>query len=156
MIEIKITDDIKHKAMQKAEEMGTLNNSIMKGAGNLAGFIGEFIVADIFNGEIVNTYDYDIVGEDGTTIEVKTKQTKVKPLPHYDCSIAAYNTKQKCHTYAFVRVNYNLTTAWFLGYLTKKEYFEKARFLRKGDIDPANNFTVRADCYNVSIKELTQ
>ena len=38
--------------------------------------------------------------------------------------------------------------------LTKEEYFNKATFLKKGDIDPSNNYTVKADCYNVPISEL--
>ena len=34
---------------------------------------------------------------------------------------------------------------------TKKEYFEKATFMQKGEIDPSNNYMVRADCYNLKI-----
>jgi hypothetical protein len=38
--------------------------------------------------------------------------------------------------------------------LPTTEYYEKARYLEKGQIDPSNNFTVKADCYNVAIADL--
>ena len=90
----------------------------------------------------------------GRKIDVKTKQTSVTPLPEYDCSIAKYNTTQNCDAYAFVRVKNNLTVGWYLGMLGKEEYFKKAIALKKGEIDPSNNYKVRADCFNVKIKEL--
>ena len=34
------------------------------------------------------------------------------------------------------------------------DYFEKAKKLTKGQIDPSNGFIVRADCYNVAISDL--
>ena len=43
---------------------------------------------------------------------------------------------------------------WYLGMLDKKEYFEKARFFKKGEIDTSNGYKVRADCHNVKIFEL--
>ena len=90
----------------------------------------------------------------GKKVDVKTKQTSVAPLPDYDCSVANFNTKQACDTYAFVRVKNDLTVGWYLGCMDKKEYFEKAVFMKKGDVDASNNYTVRADCYNLKIKQL--
>ena len=90
----------------------------------------------------------------GKKVDVKTKQTSVAPLPDYDCSVANFNTKQACDTYAFVRVKNDFTVGWYLGSMNKKEYLEKAIFMKKGDVDPSNNYTVRADCYNLKIKQL--
>ena len=154
MIEVLISDDIKQKAKKKAQELGNLNNSITKGDGNISGFIGEFIAAEIMNGNVHNTFDYDVVLKDGTKIDVKTKRTTVKPKDFYECSVAQYNTNQKCDGYAFVRVKNDLSVGWFLGYLSKDRYFKIAKRLKKGDIDPSNNFVVKADCYNVKISEL--
>lgn len=153
MIEVQITKDMLYEAQDKASELGILNHSILMGKGNFTGFLGEQVALKVLGGEWCNTYNYDII-LDGKRIDVKTKQTTVKPLPHYECSVAAYNTKQDCDEYAFVRVLKDYTVGWFLGSIPKKEYFEKARFLRKGDIDPSNDFTVRADCYNLSIDSL--
>ena len=102
-------------AKKLADELGELNNSITGGQGNLAGFVGEVVVAEIIEAEHNNTYDSDLTWFDNITIDVKTKRTTVAPKDYYECSIAAYNTKQKCDLYAFCRVNANLDTLWFLG-----------------------------------------
>ena len=153
MIQVEITDEMLLAAREKATEMGELNNSILKGQGSLAGFVGEQVVMKILGGKWENTYDYDI-NVDNVRIEVKTKQTTVQPLPHYECSVAAFNIKQNCDAYAFVRVLKDFSVGWFLGVMKKDEFFQKAKKLKKGEVDPSNNFTVRADCYNLRIDEL--
>lgn len=156
MIEVPINDSMLLAARDKAVEMGKLRNSITSGDGNLAGFVGEMIAQQVLGGEITNTYDYDIVLPDGTKVDVKSKRTSVAPLPHYDCSVAAYNTKQDCDYYCFVRVQNNFARGWFLGVYPKAKYFEDARYLKAGQVDPANNFTVKANCYNMAIQDLQQ
>ena len=153
MIQVEITDEMLLAAREKATEMGELKNSILKGQGRLAGFVGEQVVMKILGGKWENTYDYDI-NVNNVRIEVKTKQTTVQPLPHYECSVAAFNIKQNCDAYAFVRVLKDFSVGWFLGVMKKDEFFQKAKRLKKGEVDPSNNFTVRADCYNLRIDEL--
>ena len=154
MQEVEITLDMIDKARSKSTEMGVLKNSIIRGSGNIAGFVGEQIALQCLGGEWQNTYEYDILMPDGKRIDVKTKQTSVAPLPDYDCSIAKYNTKQKCDSYAFVRVKKDLTVGWYLGTINKDSFFDKARFMKKGTVDPSNNYKVQADCYNLKIKDL--
>jgi hypothetical protein len=149
-----VSEDMKDNAKMKAAEMGTLNNSILKGEGNLIGFIGEELAQKVIGGRIQNSYDYDIILASGKTVDVKTKKTTVIPKDNYDCSVASYNTKQKCDYYCFVRVKDDLSCGWVLGVYDKKDYFKDAVFLKKGQIDPSNNFTVKADCYNIKIKQL--
>ena len=74
MIEVKITNDMFLTAREKAVEVGKLNNSILNGGGNLAGFIGEQIVLNVLGGEWINTYEYDLI-INGFKVDVKTKQT---------------------------------------------------------------------------------
>jgi hypothetical protein len=161
MIEVRISQAILDFAANSAKAFGQLNNSITKGEGNFAGFVGETIIASYCKARIANTYDYDLLlynaieGRD-LKIDVKTKRTNAEPRLNYDCSVAAFNTKQQCDWYAFVRVMNDQTRAWILGYLPKGEYYKVARFLKKGEIDPANNFTVQADCYNVAISQLLE
>lgn len=156
MIEVEIDDEMLIKARSMAAEMGPLRNSITKGAGNLYGFLGELLYAKYKGLLQTNTYHYDLQHSDGTTVEVKTKKTSVKPKPHYECSVAAYNTKQVCDIYVFVRVKDDLTVGWLLGYLTKNEFYEKAKKYEKGDRDPSNGFIVKAACYSVPINELRE
>ena len=142
------------EARDKAAEMGQLRNSIIRGAGNIAGFIGEAIAQQVLGGKLCNTYDYDLVLDNGTKIDVKTKQTGYVPLPSYDCSIAALNTKQDCDYYAFVRVKNDFSVGWYLGVYNKDQYMKDAVFMQKGTIDPSNGYTVKSDCYNIKIDQL--
>ena len=154
MIEVQVTQDMIDNAKSKSEEMGALNNSIRRGEGNLVGFIGEQVALAVLGGSWSNTYDYDLITPEGKKVDVKTKQTTVAPRSYYECSVAKFNTKQQCDVYAFVRVKSSLDTAWFLGVMDKKEYYKRATPLKRGDVDPSNNFTVRADCYNLKIADL--
>ena len=56
----------------------------------------------------------------GIKVDVKTKQTTVKPLPHYECSIAKTSSKQDCDWYIFTRVKKDLSVGWFLGAISKE------------------------------------
>lgn len=156
MIEVEITQDMKQRAWRKAREMGEINNSITKGEGNIAGFLGEQVANEIIKGDITNTYSYDIV-KDGIRYDVKTKRCTSKPKDYYECSIASLQKKQDCDIYVFVRlenINGRWKRAWVLGQYYKHEYFEDAKFLKKGQIDGDNNFRVKADCYNIAISDL--
>lgn len=155
MLEVCVTQDFIEKAKAKSFEMGKLNNSITSGDGNLSGFIGEFIVAELIGAEVSNTYDYDLIW-DSLKIDVKTKRTNFTPKKNYECSIAAFNIRQKCDQYAFVRVKNDLSKAWVLGYYPKNLYFTDAKFHKKGDFDSDNGFTFKADCYNLKIEDLFQ
>lgn len=156
MVEVKVTDEMLLSARDKAAEMGTLNNSILRGSGSIAGFIGEEIAKVVLGGNLNNTYDYDLILDNGKTVDVKTKQTSVVPLETYDCSIAAFNTKQDCDYYCFVRVKNDYTIGWYLGVYNKEEYMKEATFMKKGDIDPSNGYVVRSDCYNIKINQLKE
>lgn len=156
MVEVKITDEMLIKARQKAIDLGLINNSIERGAGNLIGFLGEFIAQKVIGGRVKNTYEYDLILKDGTKIDVKTKRTSVAPKDYYECSIANYNIKQDCDEYCFVRVKNTLDIGWYLGRVGKEEYFKKAKFLKKGEQDGDNGYVVKADCYNLMIKELAE
>lgn len=156
MIEVAITPTMLVEARDKAAEMGKLRNSITSGAGNIAGFIGEAIAQQVLGGKLDNTYDYDLVLNNGTKIDVKTKQTSVKPLDSYDCSIANLNTKQQCDYYAFVRVKNDFTIGWYLGVYEKQQYMLDAVFMKRGTIDPSNGYVVKSDCYNLKINQLKE
>ena len=156
MVEIEIRPQWKRAALKEAEEMGSLRKSITNGAGNQAGFIGERVVADYLSIKKANTYQYDLVTKKEKTYDVKTKRCKSKPLPNYTVSVCALNTKQECDAYIFVRVDNEMKTAWILGYMPKKQFYKKAKFCKKGDIDPDShcNWRFREDCYNMYIKDL--
>ena len=154
MIEIIITPTMLIEARDKGAEMGRLRNSITKGQGNMTGYLGEAIAQVVLGGSLTNTYDYDLVLDDGTTIDVKTKLTSVKPLETYSCSVAKLNTTQKCDYYAFTRIKNDFSVGWFLGICSKERYYDEAVFMQKGTVDPSNGYVVRSDCYNLPIHKL--
>lgn len=147
------------KAKKKAKALGELNNSITGGEGNIAGYIGEEMVRRFINGRVKDTYDHDL-HKNGVTLDVKTKRCTSPPQPYYDCSIAEFNMTQDCEYYVFVRIEWHKDKpkiwkrGWIVGYIDKDEYFDRARFLKKGQEDGDNGFIVRANCYNLQIKEL--
>lgn len=143
-----------NRARKRAAEIPKLPNSILKGAGRLAACVGEEVALKIFGGEIVGELDYDIVSAQDKKIEVKTKQRSVEPKPSYECSVADFNTKQKCDRYAFISVLTDFSAAWYLGSMSRKKFYNKAKFCKKGEVDDSNGFVFRADCYNIKISEL--
>jgi hypothetical protein len=154
MIKCTFGDGTIRAATKMANAMGALNNSISKGDGNVAGFIGELIVASILDAKQDNTYQYDLVLPDGKTIDVKSKRTNRQPKPHYDCSVAAFNTTQECDYYAFVRMNVEARVAWFLGMIPKEDYYKQATLIEAGDIIGSNQYMVRSSCYNLAIEDI--
>ena len=156
ILEVKITAEMKSAANKKAKELPSLKNSITSGQGNMVGFLGEEVAKFVLGGELKNTYDYDLILSSGKTVDVKTKKTSFEPKPHYECSVAEYNTKQRCDYYAFVRVDDQRDRAWFLGVYEKEAYYRDSKLLKKGEVDPSNNFVVKANCYNLPINKLKE
>jgi len=159
LIERKVTTPIITKAHKKSIELGSLNNSITNGEGNLVGFVGEGLLNEYLleQGQMSkwsNTYEYDIVLNGDITIDVKSKKTNFIPKLDYECSVAALNTKQACDVYVFTRVKGDMSIGWILGFLPKKDYFDLASLMKKGMIDPSNGWKVKTDCYQVPINKL--
>lgn len=151
---------ISDEQMKRAKELfefKRLNNSITKGEGNLAGALGEILMADKFKGKQANTFDYDIIIQ-GFYIDVKTKRftAKFTPNPNWNLNIPDFNTTQKCDYYCFVGMADDYKRAYFYGFIKRDDFYKKAVFGKKGEIDPNGNgtWTFRADCYNLLISEL--
>ena len=153
MIQIKITPEIIARAKKKAATVGNLQGSITGSMSNVVGAIGEVVVDDYTGGIEANSKDFDLmVGN--RRVDVKTKRCNTTPSPKYDCSVAAHGTKQDCDSYVFVRILTDHSKAWILGEIATPEFYKKATRYRTGDVDPANGFVFKADCYNLAIQEL--
>ena len=153
MIQINVTPDQVQRA-KKLYPFESLKGSITNGKGNIYGEIGEILIYDYFKHRdtiFKSTYDYDLI-IDGYKIDVKTKHTTVPPQSNYNCSISAYNTHQDCDYYFFCRVMKDLSIGYLLGYISKQDFYQKATFNKKGEMD--GNFAFKDDCYNLAIKQL--
>ena len=156
IIEVPITDIMIRNAQEKSIDQGVLRLSFEKGTKNFIGYIGEEIVKSYLQCDSCNTYEYDMV-YNGKRIEVKSKQRSVPPQPHYECSIVSYSVKnQHPDYYVFTSISQlsGIWKGWILGYCSQSYYMNMAVFLKKGQLDPSNGYTVRNDCYNVPISEL--
>ena len=153
MRQIKITPEIIARAKKKAATVGNLQGSITGSLSNVVGAIGEVVVEDYTGGIEANSKDFDLmIGN--RRVDVKTKRCNTTPSPKYDCSVTAHGSKQDCDSYVFVRILTDHSKAWILGEITKPEFYKKATRYRTGDVDPANGFVFKADCYNLAIQEL--
>ena len=136
-----------------------LNGSITKGQSNIYGALGEVVVYDFFKGkgfDVSNnsTYDYDLI-INNHKVDVKTKRTNVIPKDDYLCSISAFNTRQKCDFYFFLRINENMQDCYLLGYKSKFDFYQEAIFNKKGDKD-VNGWDFKDDCFNLAISKLNK
>lgn len=146
------------RAKQRAEEMGALNYSITKGDGNVAGFLAEEMIIKRWpKTKLADTYDFDLVlGKYKIEVKCKRQASNQPPPQHYECSVSNYNTSQETDIYVFCRVNNEYTVGWIIGWIFKPDFYESAVFHRKGELDPANGFVFKGDCYNLSYSSLKE
>jgi len=172
MRSLPFSQEMIESAKLKATSLGSINNSILKGAGNLAGYLGEealalYIDADIVsNNRGLDKYNHDLLLQDGNRIEVKTKRRTVSPQPHYDVSVAKTSKHQQPDIYAFIslefekatkthpRKYYGLKKIWLCGYMPSREYWDRATLWESGKVDKTNNFKTHVDMYNLAISDL--
>lgn len=136
-------------------DFNALKGSIMKGESNIYGALGEVLVCDFhkIRGDDViyrGDYDYDII-INGYKVDVKTKRTNVRPMPHYYCSVTD-TYRQGCDYYYFVRILEDLSEGYILGYIERNYIFNNGLYFKKGDRD--GDFIFKSDSYNVMVKDL--
>tara|TARA_R100001377_G_scaffold82600_1_gene63151 strand:+ start:511 stop:1053 length:543 start_codon:yes stop_codon:yes gene_type:complete len=171
MIELPFDKEMIARSKQKAMSLGYINNSILKGAGNLAGYLGEEALAPYVDAEIVSNnrgldkYNYDLLVQT-QRVEVKTKRRTVAPRPNYDVSVAETSSHQRPDIYAFISLEfdrvtkthpkqyYGLKKIWLCGFMPANEFWERSELWEKGKIDKTNNFKTHVNMYNLSVRDL--
>ncbi len=158
---VPLTEVMKAAAKKQADSLGSLRHSIRGGKGNYIGFLGEEAVRAVTGAprrdestDMKSVYSHDMVAPNGTKLEVKSKEVTSCPKPFYDCSVCNWNPRQACDCYVFVRVLNDYSVAWVLGAASREHYFKTCTYHRKGEKDARNNFTFRANCYNLPINKL--
>ena len=178
IIELPFDKEMIARAKQKAVSLGYINNSILKGAGNLAGYLGEEALAPYVGAEIVSNnrgldkYNHDLlvptqhIIEETQRIEVKTKRRTVAPRPNYDVSVAETSSHQRPDIYAFISLEfdrvtkthpkqyYGLKKIWLCGFMPANEFWERSELWEKGKIDKTNNFKTHVNMYNLAVRDL--
>ena len=153
MIRLDFDDSMIARAKEKAASLGSINNSILKGGGNIAGYLGEEALAPYIDAQIVSNnrgldkYNHDLLLDCGHRLEVKTKRRTVPPKSYYDVSIAETSRHQKPDLYAFISLEfdratkthpkkyYGLKNVWLCGFMSSYEYWERAKLWESGKIE---------------------
>jgi hypothetical protein len=137
-------------------EFDALNNSIMEGKSNIFGALGEVLFGDLYpEWRKVESYDFDFVGPNDRTVDIKTKRTTAVPQPDWNCSVAATSGHQQPDYFFFIRVTEDYERAWLLGWLSRDEFYDLAHFGKRGEPDPSKpGWVYRADCWNVAVRDL--
>ena len=155
------------------------NQSITRGKGLITGCLGEIIVEDFLDyvklsddnaREMKDKFNFDILLQDGSTLEVKSKGHSVSDCPSfYDCSVSAINPRQKADYYVFVRIHgkrlrdsygfdhSNSNKAWICGMKAKESMIQPQRLMKRGTViqNSSNfNFVAKSSCYQIKISEL--
>lgn len=140
-------------------------------AANQVGSLGEVLAEYWFGLNSINfnderfetTHDYRF--SNNKTVDVKTKDRKVSPLPEYDCSVPIYNHEhQRPDYYLFISLQMERNDEsenirrFKKGYIlggANREYLEKfGKIWKKDQIDPDNGTKFWTDCINIRINQL--
>ena len=143
MRKLKFNQLMVDEAVEKAKKLGSINNSITSGGGNLAGYLAEIALAEDLQCNNVSCdegnekYNYDLIKND-LKIDVKTKRRTVDPRPSYEVSIAETSKHQKADTYAFISITFKekrgkgrsatyhgVESIWLCGFMPKKNILSK-------------------------------
>jgi hypothetical protein len=155
MIEVEITNDIIEEAKLRADVYkNKLTKSIRNGEGTYIGIIGELLFSNLIpKAEFVGEYNYDFI-LNGKTFDIKTKDRNVKPKPYYECTVNADTMDQKTDYYVFISLNLKEQKGYILGITNKNYFIHNSIYIRKGDVDPSNNFRAHSNIRNIRIDQL--
>jgi hypothetical protein len=167
IIRLPHTKEMIQEAHEWSLALGSLNNSITKGAANKAARIAELSLAKHLGvSKPSDDYNHDILFKQ-EKIEVKTKRRTVKPKPFYDVSVAKTSDHQKPDRYAFLSLEFEtsvgrgtrkkylrLKNVWYCGDISHQDFWSKAELWEKGRVDKSNNFHTHVDMYNMRISDL--
>jgi hypothetical protein len=164
-VEVEISEEMLANAKKYAGRHSDIPNSIRKGRGNLAGYLGEQAVMEYTQDCVIkHTKDYDMylrfMSSNPIAVDVKTKERTVNPKDFYTCHVAEASMHQECDMYVFCQVNIRpKMRAWILGWITKEDFIKESVQLKKGESlkDVGYNdddFKQRADGNVILISEL--
>lgn len=97
----------------------------------------EVSIPDILAEEIFLT----MFNDDQYIFAIRSKQCDYEPLPHHECKVHKSELLGGFDAYAFIRISEDCKRAWFLGIISKMEFFAKAILekdfykLKIGDLD---------------------
>ncbi len=170
MLEIELEGYLE-AAQTRAQDLGELDRSMRGLQASQVGALGELIGMDYLRGlgfELEEIYStrYDVqakVGGEWKTLEFKTKERTVAPLPHYDCTVPAYNhDHQRPDYFVFISLLSSgksddiqrFSKGFILGSISLERFDQLATSWNPSQVDNSNGWIPTINCYNVQIGEL--
>jgi len=177
---VNITKEMREAVIQRHLRVGdTFNGAYHEGGkGRIWGYLGEAIVMEALGDKaiIVDNKDCDIIFvnrpenkdiELTAKVDVKTKTRKDEPKEFFDAMILDSSRHQQADVYIFTNIiapqnlkdksieeilNYEYTTGYRVGLITKDDYYKKATFNKKGE--RSNNFLWKEDAWTLRYGDL--
>ena len=176
LVSLPFNQSMVNRSRELSANLGSINNSILKGGGNEAGYLGElalekYLGADHVSCELGSAkYNRDLVFKE-KNFEVKTKRRTKDPIDNhyikYEASINESSMRQTPDYYAFLSITYakmykkngvrfyeRPLKVWFCGYIDIDSFYKKSQFIEKGYIDPTNKNVCKANKRNIYYKDL--
>lgn len=131
-------------------------------AQQLAGIVGECIIADMLGGlrpRVTNrpSPEYDFYHK-GKKIEVKTMKRICDPLPEYACDVVESQLKlSTADIFIFCSVNTKELTISFCGWLEKDTFIQRAERRKRGELinrSDGTRMTAKVDFLEIPINKL--
>lgn len=167
IIKFKVDEEILTQAkefeqeIKKKYEYGYNKESYRQGRCLLDSLVSEIAISKYFDFKWVRDFNYDFISpKNEATIDLKTKpRSDFEPKPNWYATVPAYQKEnQDCEYYIFNRLNKAMDTIWALGFISKKDFIEKSRFVKKGEVDPDSSprkvWVCPEDSYYLKISEL--
>lgn len=158
MITIQITAEQIERA-KKRYDFDILKGSVMKGASNIYGALGEIIYLDFLISKgfkVIDepNYDYDFI-VNGFKVDIKSSKIRNFSIPDGGIECRLINSKQNPHFYFFCKILHDFSTAYLLGYISKKEFIKQAIFTKDGQPSVrGEDFNYRGDGWHVYSESL--
>ena len=155
---VEITKEMIEKAT--ARDNGAYNDmSILGGRGNIVGFLGEYIFAEVCPTLThVDKFDHDFELND-LTIDVKTKRQTVpyEPKGTYEASVTMESLQfQHPDYYIFCRIytdeNKIYRYGWVLGGISYDSLMTNGRYIKQGTVE--GKYTFKKDNINIRYDQL--
>lgn len=169
MLEINLEPSQCEPARARAAELPVYARSHRREAANYVGALGEVVIEQWLVSEAIGfldvrelkTHDYELL--DGASFDVKTKDRTVRPEPHHECSVPAYNHEyQRPSGFVFVSLQRSrdttgparFHTAYVLGGQSYRYLQQHGVHWATGAVDPRNGTQFWTACINIEIREL--
>lgn len=158
-------------AKKRDEESPEYNKSSLGNKGRFYSFLGEHCIADnkLLDAIHVDTFSCDFTWH-GRKLDIKAKRRRDFPQPYFDALIDGSAINQKTLIYLFLQFidnksslldlpideirNYPYKLGYIVGWISKKEFLERARFFKKGTRDNSNGHIYKNDAYVVPYCDL--